>query len=84
MDSKTLDKFKNWLQSEKGFSHKSANDTLSRLRRLESISAFSEDDDQYLLSLKTNSAFTSLTVSVKSQLKRAKTLFSEFSKVTPN
>ena len=84
MNSNTMNAFQKWLMDEKNFSLKSARDTICRLRRLESISPYSDqvDNDLYIHMLNSNPTFSELSVYVKSQLRRSRNLFHEFSKNT--
>lgn len=82
MISDTMNAFKKWLMDEKGFSTKSAGDTICRLKRLEAIAPYSSqvDYELYLHMLNNNSTFSELSVYVKSQLRRSRKLYHEFSK----
>lgn len=84
MISDSMNAFQRWLMDEKGFSTKSARDTICRLKRLEAIAPYSNrvDYDFYLHTLNSNPAFSMLSVYVKSQLRRSRNLYHEFSKNT--
>lgn len=72
--------FVKWLETEKGLSARSASDTKSRLNRANDILEFEDPTapELYLVSIKQLGAFTSLSQSVKSQLRRAVRLYSEY------
>ena len=65
--------FYDWLQKEKHLSQKSARDVLSRLKRVKNYVDFSGkgSDEELLFKMSQNSDFQKLTMSVKSQLRRA-------------
>lgn len=74
------DRFKNWLESTKGMSNKSACDVISRLNRVRCIRPIegSIDLERYLFELSMTSEYKSTSPSVKSQMKRAVKLFFEY------
>jgi len=75
------DDFKNWLLTNKKISTKSAADVLSRLSRAKAIVGVEIDNipiDEILMYLARQSEFGTLSVSVKSQLRRALKLYDEF------
>jgi DNA (cytosine-5)-methyltransferase 1 len=75
--------FHKWLMDGKAMSEKSANDVISRLRRAKTIIVFdvSLDVETLLFHFTGKPAFKELTLTVKSQLKRAIRLYKEFSAV---
>lgn len=72
--------FSNWLKSSKSFTDRSARNVVSRLKRASSLCKFDWDADvaRNLFHLEQVPAFQKLTVSVKSQLRRAVKLNVEF------
>lgn len=71
--------FQRWLLSEKKISTRSASDVLSRLKRANRIVAIgSVPDERYVFELERQSAFDALVASVKSQIRRAAALYTEF------
>jgi len=73
-------KFLDWLQQEKSMNIRSAKDVVSRLKRAMIIINNTEVTNESLQLLNSKSEFLSLSMSVKSQLRRSITLYSEFSK----
>jgi DNA (cytosine-5)-methyltransferase 1 len=73
--------FSNWLKKNKRFTVASANDVVSRLRRVDSICDIEWDKalDSNLFTLSQKNEFKKLTPSVKSQLRRSVKLYYEFS-----
>ena len=65
--------FINWLIQEQKYSPKAARDVVSRCKRAESILSAQEyaDSDLYLFRLNQENAFKVLSVSVRSQIRRA-------------
>lgn len=72
--------FSSWLKSNKGYTNPAANDVSSRLRRALSFHQIDWNLDQAsnIFFLEQTHGFQSLTVSVKSQLRRAVKLHFEF------
>lgn len=71
--------FFEWLTNLESFTKRVQVDTISRLRRADSICKIRETpDDYYQYCLETSPEFRNLTGSVKSQLKRAVNLYSNF------
>lgn len=71
--------FQQWLLVQKEISTRSASDVVSRLKRANRIVPIgSVPDDRYLFELEQQSAFNTLGVSVKSQIRRAAALYTEF------
>ena len=72
-------KFKTWLEKEKQFSNKSAKDVISRLNRIGTIIKLQDNISLNTIDLLNNSnKFNSFGIQIKSQLKRAITLYVEF------
>lgn len=67
-----------WLEEEKKLSKKSAHDVQSRLGRALNIAKDKEATDQTLSVLENNVEFKGLSMSVKSQLRRAVRLYVEY------
>lgn len=74
--------YKSWLMSEKNYGKRSANDSLSRLKRARDIHN-SELDDYYIFELERTEEFKGLTTTVRSQLKSSIRLYSEFRNASP-
>lgn len=72
--------FSSWLKSNKGFTHASAKDAASRLKRASSFCQLDWEADatSNVSLLNSSEAFQQLTVSVKSQLRRSVKLYGEF------
>ncbi|MCI7551918.1 MAG: DNA cytosine methyltransferase [Actinomycetaceae bacterium] len=72
--------FQEWLSAEKGLSERSSRDTVSRLSRANKLHPLSSETDlqTYIFELGRKPDFESLSPSVRSQLKRAVKLYSEF------
>lgn len=70
--------FEDWLVTVKGYSRKASHDVLSRQKRVLNILGTKHLDLETLPILERNSEFLSLTMSVKSQLRRAVRLSLEF------
>ena len=70
--------FKEWLITEKGVTVRAASDIPSRLRRIvKLLEATTIDGDTYAI-LKSNPMYKQYSVTVRSQMKRAITLYLEF------
>lgn len=72
--------FLTWLLENKNMSIRSARDVISRLKRVLLIIHCDELDDTSIHLLNTKSDFLDLSISVKSQLRRAASLYIEFQK----
>ena len=70
--------FKKWLQDEKKMSVRSAKDVVSRCRRINKITKDDTIDDKTIEILIETDAFDDMSTFIKSQLKRAATLYIEF------
>ena len=69
--------FRAWLVANKPYSDKVVSDIVSRMRRSDSILPWSTDEF-YQIRLERNETYASLSVSVRSQCKRAVKLYSDF------
>lgn len=73
--------FAKWLEDNSSLSEKSARDVLSRLNRVSHFGAkLNESQNQILLKLNNNSDFQNLSITVRSQLRRAVRLYKQFKK----
>lgn len=70
--------FNDWLLSEKNMSVRSAKDVISRYKRVERIVGAHYEDGAPLYLLIKSAKYDDLSMFIKSQLKRAATLYSEF------
>ena len=71
--------FKEWLMKEKGFTNESARDVVSRIKRIKALLNISEISTNTLKTLNENQVFLNCSTSVRSQLRRAITLYNEYS-----
>lgn len=73
------DSFLRWLMNSQNFSQRSAKDTLSRIRRADKIYHLDgAPDDSYCYALQQSKEYNELSTSVRSQIKRALTLYNNF------
>lgn len=73
------DSFVSWLMEVQSYSPRSASDTLSRVRRADRICHLDgAPDDLYCYSLQQKKEYNELSVSVRSQIKRALSLYHSF------
>lgn len=73
------DRFMDWLISVHNFSKRAASDTVSRVNRADKIYAISSvPDSLYLYNLQQSEEFNDLSVSVRSQIKRATVLYTDY------
>lgn len=73
------DNFIAWLTDAKQFSQRSASDTVSRVKRADRIHPITGAPDIfYLYCLEQTKEFATLSVGVKSQIKRAATLYADY------
>ena len=70
--------FKQWLQEEKGMSIRSANDVISRCRRISKMTQTDNINDNTISLMLKNDCYENLSSYIKSQLKRAANLYIEF------
>ena len=76
-DHSTSTDFSNWVSEKYGFTPLAIKDTISRIGRCNKIVAFGDEDkEEYINRLEAQT--TSLSKNVRSQLKRAATLYFEF------
>lgn len=73
--------FSEWLEIEKGMSRKSSHDAASRLKRAMNILGTEYVTGEELNLLEEKDEFTSLSITVRSQLRRALRLYAEFKTV---
>ena len=71
--------FSDWLEKEKGFSKKGAHDVTSRLKRVRLLLNDDRIPEDAIEKLKNVEEFKALSVSVRSQLRRADRLYLEYS-----
>ena len=72
-------KFESWLMKTKGYSVRTASDTVSRVKRANRMCNINTHQaDLYLYYLQRNNEYCSLTTSVRSQIKRAVSLYYDF------
>ena len=72
--------FLDWLKAEKNMSERSAKDTVSRLKRALRIASKDSFDTSTIEKLNAAPEFLKLSIFIKSQLRRAITLYQEFVK----
>lgn len=70
--------FSEWLETSKGFTHKSAHDAHSRLKRIYDLTGKDSVNADTLTELAANENFLALSVCVKSQLRRTTRLYLEY------
>lgn len=81
----TTPAFSNWLTKEKRYSERGARDVVSRLKRAEKIVPFcGKPNALYLFALEKDESFKGLSVNVRSQIRRAVQLKTEFDDVQAN
>ena len=69
--------FKNWLIANTSYTSSVISDTVSRAKRADKILEWS-DDDVYQFRLEQLEEYKKLSISVRSQIKKAVKLYSEF------
>lgn len=72
--------FKQWLQDEKNMSIRSATDVVSRCKRINRMTDMDKIDDKTVEILVKTESYADMSSFIKSQLKRAATLYMEFCK----
>lgn len=72
-----IEKFKCWLKENTSYSNAVISDTVSRIKRADGILAW-QDEDVYLFYLERKAEYKFLSVSVRSQIKRAVKLYSDY------
>lgn len=70
--------FSEWLEDVRGFSHKVSHDIVSRLRRVLQIVGKNKISKDTITVLETKGEFNSLSMCVKSQLRRSIRLYMEY------
>lgn len=70
--------FKKWLQDEKKMSVRSATDVVSRCKRINRMTLEEEINDKTISALIEMESYEAMSSFIKSQLKRAATLYLEF------
>ena len=69
----------NWLIATHNFSKRAASDTVSRIKRADKIYRISDSPNPlYFYRLQQTDEFNQLSVSVRSQIKRATALYSDY------
>ena len=76
--------FKQWLQDERNMSIRSATDVISRCKRISRMTEKNDIDNNTLDMLIQMKSYDEMSSSIKSQLKRAATLYMEFVKEEQN
>lgn len=77
--SSDKDNFIKWLIEECKYSQRTANDTVSRVKRANTIYHIDNiPDNYYLLGLQESKAFNEISTSVRSQIKRSIVLYSKY------
>ena len=76
--------FADWLKEEKGISSKASHDVECRLRRAKRIIGSEEISNEDINRIEEFEAFKDLTITVKSQLRRAIRLYSEYEQLQKN
>ena len=72
--------FKQWLQDEKNMSIRSATDVVSRCKRINRMTDMDKIDDKTVEILVKTESYADMSSFIKSQLKRAATLYMAFCK----
>lgn len=72
--------FRQWLQDEKNMSVRSAKDVVSRCKRINRMTEEEDIDEKTVSVLIEMEAYDNMSSFIKSQLKRAVTLYLEFIK----
>lgn len=75
--------FSEWLETSKGFTHKSAQDAHSRLKRIYDLIGKDSVNADTLTELSSNTNFLALSTCVKSQLRRTTRLYVEYQESNP-
>ena len=70
--------FYNWLINEKAMRNRSAKDVMSRIKRVEKIISSPGIDESTLEMLQSTDSYMNLSIFIRSQLKRAVTLYLEY------
>lgn len=75
------EKFRIWLKSNTNYSSAVVRDMVSRMKRADSLLPW-DGSETYIFYLGETPAFKSLTVSVRSQLRKAVKAYSQFNKAS--
>lgn len=70
--------FREWLIKEKQYSERASRDVQSRLKRALLLSGEKEITSETLAKIEANTVFKELSLSVKSQIRRAVKLYQEY------
>lgn len=76
--------FKQWLQDERNMSIRSATDVISRCKRISRMTEKNDIDNNTVAMLIQMKSYDEMSSCIKSQLKRAATLYMEFVKEEKN
>lgn len=74
-----IDDFKKWLKTNTAFSDAVIGDTASRMKRADTLLQWN-GEDTYLFYLEKEQNFQALSMSVRSQIRKAVKLYTEFVK----
>lgn len=72
-----VEKFKDWLRKNTSYTDKVVSNIASRAKRADEILPY-EDTETYLYYIEKQDAFKSLSVSVRSQLRKAVKLYTQY------
>lgn len=76
------EEFKEWLRIKNGYTKKTAADVLSRIKRVNKLISLPEKINDYTIyELNKSKEFNKISVSVKSQLRRAILLLKEYQNI---
>lgn len=70
--------FREWLMKEKQYSDRASRDVQSRLKRAISLSGEKDITPEILAKIEANTEFKGLSMSVKSQIRRAVKFYQEY------
>lgn len=70
--------FREWLMKEKQYSDRASRDVQSRLKRAISLSGEKDITPEILTKIEANTEFKGLSMSVKSQIRRAVKFYQEY------
>lgn len=73
--------FREWLIKEKKYSEKASRDVQSRIKRALMFASESEISGETLNKVETNAEFQRLSMSVKSQIRRAIKFYQEYNEI---
>lgn len=72
--------FKEWIKEKEKYSERGSRDVISRIKRIEIILHIKNINKETLSELENNKEFQQLSMSVKSQLRRALKIYYEYEK----